>query len=105
MRQNRADACDACHVSAGNDGDWAPHPGVAPGNTGDGGVTRLEVDGEVFELRPDKFAGTHYTWVSGPNLGYGFGVSPTTEAVEQHEANIRNFLSMIDPGTGYIEEN
>lgn len=88
------------------DGDWAPQPGAGPGPTGgDGGRTRLEVDGEVFELRPHEFAGTHYTWVSGPNPGYGFSVSPTAEAVEEHEANIRSFLSMIDRRTGYIEEN
>jgi hypothetical protein len=87
-------------------GDSAPQPGVARGTSGgNDGLTRLEVDGEVFELRPDEFAGTHYTWSSGPNRGYGFSVSPTADIVEEHEANIRGFLSMVDPGTGYIEED
>lgn len=65
----------------------------------------LEVDGELFELRPDEFGGTSYTWANGPNPGYGFGLSPTPDSVEQHRANIRSFLSMIDPSTGYIEED
>ena len=41
--------------------------------------------------------------LSGPNPGYGFGVSPTPEpSHEQHVANIRGFLAQIDPATGYI---
>lgn len=73
---------------------------------------RLSCDGETFELRPEQSGGTHYTWLSGPNQGYGF----TTSAVlpdaepgriddEEHLASIRAFLSMIDPETGYIAED
>ena len=47
---------------------------------------------------------TRYSWISGPNPGYGFSMSPTAEASEEHRTNIRNFLSMIDPATGYIED-
>ncbi|HET6652276.1 MAG TPA: hypothetical protein VFH10_06505 [Nocardioides sp.] len=54
------------------------------------------------ELRPDRFGGTLYAWLSGPNPGYGFSASPTVDDLEQHHANIRTFLSMIDPETGYI---
>jgi hypothetical protein len=32
-------------------------------------------------------------------------VSPTPNDMEQHQRNIRSFLSMIDPTTGYIEED
>jgi hypothetical protein len=65
----------------------------------------LEVDGEAFELRPDEFGGTRCTWLSGPNNGYGFGVSPTPNwSLEQHRNCIRNFLTQIDPATGYIED-
>lgn len=71
-------------------------PGVAPVGDDTPGE-RLECDGEVFELRPDDCNGTHYTWLSGPNAGYGFSVSPTTGDLEQHRSNIRGFLSMIDP--------
>ena len=82
--------------------DRAALPAIAPAEAAAPAV-RLECDGEIFELRPDKFGGTHYTWLSGPNSGYGFGVSPTADDIDQHRTNIRLFLSMIDPGTGYIE--
>lgn len=43
-------------------------------------------------------------WVSGPNEGYGFataayGGGRLTDA--ELEDSIRNFLSQIDPSTGY----
>jgi len=76
----------------------APHEATAP-------ATRLECDGEVFEVRRDEHGGTSYTWLSGPNPGYGFGMSPASDDVEQHLRNIRGFLTMIDPRTGYIEED
>ena len=89
-------------MSEGGDGDAlpgiAPMDDVAP-------AADLECDGEVFELRPDQFGGTHYTWLSGPNPGYGFTVSPTSDETAQHQANIRDFLSMIDPKTGYIADD
>jgi hypothetical protein len=85
-------------------GDWAAHPGIAP-EEGAAPATQLECDGEIFELWPDEFGGTHYTWLSGPNPGYGFSMSPTDDDIEQHQTNIRSFLSMIDARTGYIEED
>lgn len=78
--------------------DTAPEQEVAP-------ALRLSCDGEYFELRPEQSGGTHYAWLSGPNPGYGFTVSPTIDDIEEHTANIRSFLSMIDPETGYIEED
>lgn len=86
------------------DGDWAALPGIAPEESAAPAI-RLECDGETFELRPDEFGGTHYTWLSGPNPGYGFSTSPTPDDLEQHLTNIRGFLSMIDPRTGYIDED
>ena len=68
-------------------------------------TAQLECDGQIFELRPDNFGGTHYTWLNGPNPGYGFSVSPTADDVEEHQTNIRSFLTMIDPTIGYIEED
>ncbi len=89
-----------------DDGDWAAVPGVSPsGAAGGGEASTLEVDGEVFELRPDGRGGTHYDWVSGPNPGYGFTMSPTAESAEEHRDNVCGFLSMIDPATGYIGED
>ncbi len=88
-------------------GDWAPVAAL-PDITTEQDVapaTRLLCDGETFELRPEQSGGTHYAWLSGPNPGYGFTASPTIDDVEQHQTNIRGFLSMIDPKTGYIEED
>lgn len=66
----------------------------------------LNVDGEMFELRPDQFGGTSYSWLTGPNHGYGFGSSPTLNwSMDAHRQNIRSFLTQIDPTTGYIEDN
>lgn len=84
--------------------DRPARPGLAPEEDG-GPAMRLVCDGEVFELRADRFGGTQYTWLSGPNPGYGFGASPTSEDIEEHRTNIRSFLSMVDPTTGYIEDH
>jgi hypothetical protein len=71
----------------------------------------LEVDGEQFEVRvvanpATGYTDTGYTWLTGPNPGYGFGggagPNPSTE---DHRQRIRNFLAMIDPETGYIEDD
>ena len=85
-------------------GDWDAQPGVAPKDDV-APAAELECDGEIFELRPDQFGGTNYTWLSGPNPGYGFSASPTADDMAQHRANIRGFISMIDPKTGYIGED
>ncbi len=66
----------------------------------------VHVDGEVFALRSDTRGGTHYDWVSGPNPGYGFTMSPTADLPEDdHRENIRSFLAQIDPETGYIADD
>lgn len=86
------------------DGDPQAVPGVAP-RTGSSART-LEVDGEVFALSPNEFGGTDYAWLSGPNPGYGFGVSPTEDlSPDAHVENIRGFLAQIDPATGYLEDD
>ncbi len=93
-------------MGGGEDGDWAAAPGLSPSSAAAGEpASTLDVDGEVFELRPDGLGGTHYAWTSGPNPGYGFTMSPTAESGEEHRDNIRGFLSMIDPATGYIGDD
>jgi hypothetical protein len=63
----------------------------------------IEVGGELFALRRGPDGGTAYEWLSGPNEGYGFGSSgPPNQSGEEHREQIRAFLSMIDPATGYI---
>ncbi|GAA2850117.1 hypothetical protein Acy02nite_33240 [Actinoplanes cyaneus] len=76
---------------------------------GDGGRETapavLTVDGERFALRA-RDSGTDYTWLTGPNPGYGFSASPTADlSVEQHTAMVRDFLSAIDPATGYLADD
>jgi hypothetical protein len=93
-------------MTGSDDGEWAAVPAVDSSSmTDDEAASTLEVDGEVFELRPDGFGGTHYNWISGPNPGYGFSTSPTPDSLEQHRVSIRNFLSLVDPATGYIEDD
>jgi hypothetical protein len=94
------------------DGDRETNPEAAPGlrpetkDAADAMSLTLEVDGEMFVLRPNELGGTDYTWLNGPNPGYGFGVSPTPNpSLDEHTENIRGFLDIVDPTTGYIEDN
>lgn len=70
----------------------------------------LTVDGQVFDVAYDvEQPGTyHYSWLSGPNLDYGFssrGSNHQRRSVAEHEDRIRAFLSMVNPTTGYIEDD
>jgi hypothetical protein len=69
--------------------------------------TRIEVDGEVFAVvaRGDRPGQYDYAWTSGPNAGYGFSSASSDgrlSTTADHEEAIRNFLSQVDPETGYI---
>lgn len=57
-------------------------PGVAPKLESDSSAAAvaLVIDGEMFEVRPDEYGGTSYTWLTDPNDGYGFGSNPTPTA-------------------------
>ncbi|MDT7544676.1 MAG: hypothetical protein QOE99_786 [Actinomycetota bacterium] len=82
-------------------------PGVVPDAASKRGrlLYSLDVDGEVFAVRSHN-DGTDYDWVSGPNKDYGFGTSGGQNMSEDwHRESIRNFLSMIDPATGYIADD
>lgn len=90
------------------DGDREAVPGLHSDTEGAADVASvtLDVDGETFALRPNEFGGTDYTWLSGPDPGYGFGVSPTPNlSLDEHTANIRDFLAIVDPTTGHIEDD
>ena len=80
---------------------------MRPGVERDTDVTlTLEVDGEMFSLRQDESDGNAYPWLSGPNPGYGFSSASADglpSSLDDHEEAIRNFLSHVDPDTGYIE--
>lgn len=69
---------------------------------------RLKVDGATFEVcrRPDN--SFTYTWLDGPNGGgSGFATNATQRSVtvEEHIDSARNYLSIIDPETGYIPDD
>jgi hypothetical protein len=69
---------------------------------------RVTVDGEVFDVttQPDHPGHYHYAWISGPNPGYGFSSASSDgrpSSMVDHVEAIRNFLSQVDPETGYIE--
>ena len=53
---------------------------------------RLHVEGEIFDVEVDARGGAHYSWVSGPNAGYGFGSSGSSRQAtrEQHSQSIRS---------------
>jgi hypothetical protein len=87
----------------------------------DAGVS-IVVDGETFVVRPSRSTdgGFDFDWISGPNAGYGFSsgelvaystdpasAAPPSRAPASEEyfvEQIRAFLSMIDPATGYAAE-
>jgi hypothetical protein len=71
---------------------------------------RLTVDDDVFDVAYDlsQPGAYHYTRLTGPAPGYGFtsrrsdhGRSTTAEHVQA----IRSFLDMVDPVTGYTEDD
>lgn len=70
----------------------------------------LTVDGEVFDVAYDPTQpGTyHYTRTTGPAPGYGFTSrrsDHTESTAAEHVTAIRSFLEMVDPVTGYIEDD
>ncbi|WAZ26050.1 hypothetical protein STRCI_007592 [Streptomyces cinnabarinus] len=74
----------------------------------DGERSRITVDGEEFEVeQPPDSPGTYQlTWVSGPDPQYGFGFRthpPEPVGRAELEEAVRDFLSQIDPATGYID--
>jgi hypothetical protein len=93
-------------------GDWEADPEAVPGVHPETGDERdltsqtIQVDGETFTVRAGELGGTDYTWLSGPNPGYGFSMSPTPDlSLDEHRQIIHDFLAMVDPATGFIEDD
>jgi len=87
--------------------DLSALPGVVSVTADDAAsaAVTVEVDGETCALDPDEFDGTNFDWLSGPDAGYGFAVSPTRDwSLEEHRECIRTFLAQINPATGFIED-
>ena len=67
----------------------------------------MVVDGEQFDVieRISEPGVYELRWVSGPNDGYGFAscsYASQPMSDEELEDAIRDFLSQVDPTTGYI---
>jgi len=83
---------------------WRPYPIPRPAEP----PVRVTVDGEVFDVtaRPNHPGHYDYAWISGPNPGYGFSLASSDgrlSGMVDHEDAIRDFLSQVDPVTGYLE--
>lgn len=68
----------------------------------------MVVDGEHFDVseRVGEPGVYDLRWGSGPNVDYGFASAKYGgggQADAELEDAIRNFLSQVDPATGYIE--
>jgi hypothetical protein len=61
------------------------------------------VDGEHFRVVERTPGTVDFTWLSGPNPGYGFSLSGPPLDAGQIEEFIREFLADVDPTTGYLE--
>jgi hypothetical protein len=71
---------------------------------------RLTVDGDVFDVvyDPAQPGAYHYTRLTGPAPGYGSTSRCSDHArctTAEHVEAIRSFLAMVDPVTGYIEDD
>jgi hypothetical protein len=71
---------------------------------------RLSVDGDVFDVAydPTQPGAYHYTRLTGPAPGYGFTrrrSDHVRSTSAEHVEAIRSFLGMVDPVTGYIEDD
>lgn len=71
---------------------------------------RITVDGQEFHVRHDSQQPGcyHYSWLTGPAEGYGFSSGRSDHqksSILDHEVEIRSFLGMVDPETGYIEDD
>ncbi|MDF2146853.1 hypothetical protein P2F65_17880 [Knoellia sp. p5-6-4] len=68
----------------------------------------MVVDGERFDVneRVGDPGVYELRWATGPNADYGFATSTCSgehQTELQLEEAIRQFLSRVDPSTGYIE--
>lgn len=71
------------------------------------GKQKIMVDGEMFIVTRRGRGIYNYEWVSGPNFGYGFSSAshPAADrADEEHRESVRDFLTEIDPDTGYLRD-
>ena len=78
-----------------------------------GHLFTLVVDGETFSVAEDAEhpGSVQYSWLSGPNPGYGFATGVSGGGVSggglpdraAAESQIRLFLAAVDPATGYLD--
>ena len=83
---------------------------MEPSDTDSPDRFRLTVDGEVFDVAddPTQPGAYHYTRLTGPVSGYGFTSRRSDQArssTGEHVQAIRSLLGLVDPVTGYIEDD
>ena len=98
-------------------GDWSavslPRAGsgrVPFGPDASAGAMNVDIAGEVFSIRerPGEPGVYDFTWLTGPNPGYGFTLGTSDHAplpAEYLEDEARGFLAQIDPETGYLRDS
>jgi hypothetical protein len=67
----------------------------------------IEVDGETFSIRVQASGRYDFEWASGRNACYGFSSGYAADAPPSDDEvlqDIRRFLGMVDPATGYIPD-
>jgi hypothetical protein len=72
-------------------------------------IHQITVEGELFEVSTpaNNLQTRWFKWLSGPNEDYGFmsGLHGGEWTPEMIEESARDFLSQIDPNTGYIGDD
>jgi hypothetical protein len=72
-----------------------------------GHLFTLHVDGSSFQVSSDEDQPgvAHFTWLNGPNPGYGFTIGRSDGELPtrvEAEVAVRGFLDSVDPSTGYL---
>ena len=90
--------------------DWSAMPAWEVRERQDAVVSRRVIVDEheweiwVYPATPGKFG---FSWISGPNSGYGFTSQlnvPVTDVPDDWvETSLRDFMSNINPETGYLD--
>ena len=98
------------HPNRATGGGWAPSTGQSPSDENVVSESVLMVAGERFRAslrsRRGHLYEYDYTWLTGPNDGYGFTVAgPFEQSEAEHKATIAGFLAEIDPATGYLRDD
>lgn len=105
VAERRADHADDFPVDPATaaayvDGFEAPVPEEGP--------LTIVVDGEELAVRRRRSGVYDYDWVNHRHGGYGFTSATSDRSAKDgqgHVESVRTFLAMVDPATGFIEDD